>query len=117
MATIETDGARSNIVHMCLCASLSLWIHLANRYSACTVLSASWNVGTTSDPHVIELAAEQQRRRPRVQEKGVHVTQELGVMSLTENESSFVENIPHTPPEPLGTTPNLGYLSTVQNLP
>ena len=30
---------------------------------------------------------------------------------LTENESSFVENIPHTP-EPLGTVPNLVYLST-----
>jgi len=57
MATIETDGARSNTVYMCLCASLSLWIHLANRYSAFTVLSASWNAGTTSDPHVIELAA------------------------------------------------------------
>jgi hypothetical protein len=31
---------------------------------------------------------------------------------LTENESSFVENIPHTPLEPLGTAPNLVYLST-----
>ena len=30
----------------------------------------------------------------------------------TENESSFVENILHTPPEPLGTAPNLVYLST-----
>jgi hypothetical protein len=32
--------------------------------------------------------------------------------TLTENESSFMENIPHTPPEPLGTAPNLVYLST-----
>ena len=31
---------------------------------------------------------------------------------LTENESSFVENIPHTPPGPLGTAPDLVYLST-----
>ncbi len=41
-----------------------------------------------------------------------YVRQESLRKSLTENESSFMENIPHTPPGPLGSVPNLVYLST-----
>ncbi len=40
------------------------------------------------------------------------VTTFVASRHLTENESSFVENIPHTPPGPLGSVPNLVYLST-----